>query len=243
MKNLLIILLCAFLSIGASASRDCDGSNDRIDVEFTENMYGTGAKSVFYWFAADAWDTGVGDRIIVLGDNYSGTGNYWIHAAEDNGTSLDVGGGRLIMEKGNLSNQEWYGAGWTFPGSDNTDSILGYINGVSKGISQENGSAQTVNTSDAADADGLCAKDSGAFNFNGKLTYVQVWSRELSHAEIANVTYLPGSISDSLEAFWALWGVDSPEIDLSENNNTGIVSGASSSNDGPPVMFGGGLPL
>ena len=48
--------------------------------------------------------------------------------------------------------------------------------------------------------------------------------------------------SSDILGFWPFWG-DSPEIDLSLNANSGTVSNATTSTNGPPVMFGGGLPL
>ena len=53
--------------------------------------------------------------------------------------------------------------------------------------------------------------------------------------------WLPGSLESS-QGFWPIWG-DSTEIDLSGKGNTGTVTGTTVDSSGPPVMFGGGLPL
>lgn len=77
-------------------------------------------------------------------------------------------------------------------------------------------------------------------DYDGRMAYVHMYKRVLTLTEINQIMIKPGSITDSLVGYWPLWGVNSPEIDLSGNGNTGTVTGATSSSDGPPIMLSSG---
>lgn len=70
----------------------------------------------------------------------------------------------------------------------------------------------------------------------GDLAYVQAWDRILSAEEIRESMYRPGTVKNGLIGFWPCLG-DSPERDLSGNGNTGTVTGATISGNGPPVSL------
>jgi hypothetical protein len=75
------------------------------------------------------------------------------------------------------------------------------------------------------------------FFFPGKIAHAQVWNRKLSNAEIKQAHECPGSVLNGLVAYWPLFGSDTPELDLSGNGNTGAVTGATESTDGPPIFI------
>ena len=79
-------------------------------------------------------------------------------------------------------------------------------------------------------------------DFDGEISNWHIFSKELNIVEVNQIKYLPGSVADGLITYLPFWG-DSTEPDLAENSNTGTVTGSIASSDGPPVMFGGGLPL
>ena len=77
---------------------------------------------------------------------------------------------------------------------------------------------------------------------DGRISSVMHHSRALSIWEINEQMIKPGMIVNSLIAYYPLFG-DATEKDLSINQNSGAATGSIASTDGPPVMFGGGLPL
>ena len=76
---------------------------------------------------------------------------------------------------------------------------------------------------------------------NGLIAYGTIFASVLTVVEMAELMWKPASLGGA-QGYWPLWG-DSTEIDLSGNGRTGTVTGSATSTDGPPVMFGGGLPL
>lgn len=76
--------------------------------------------------------------------------------------------------------------------------------------------------------------------YSGLLSNQQLFIRNLTLVEMSELRWKPGIIPSP--GFWPFWG-DSTEIDLSGNGNSLTLTGTSTSSDGPPVMFGSGLPL
>lgn len=78
---------------------------------------------------------------------------------------------------------------------------------------------------------------------DGRLSNFQFHNVILNLTEINEMMWKPETIRRGIVIHAPLWGNASPENDLSGNGHTGTVTGSASSADGPPVMFGGGLPL
>ncbi len=79
--------------------------------------------------------------------------------------------------------------------------------------------------------------------FDGQINYVHSYnSRVLSDAEIMEMYFKPEFVPTNQNLLLPVWN-DSPEIDLSGSGNIGTVDSTSTTNNGAPVMFGGGLPL
>lgn len=73
--------------------------------------------------------------------------------------------------------------------------------------------------------------------FDGKLCYLQLWTRVLSTGELLEAMYRPGTVRNGLAAFWPIMGADSPERDLTGNGNTGSVTGTTAVFDGAPISL------
>ena len=72
--------------------------------------------------------------------------------------------------------------------------------------------------------------------FVGTISHVYIFSAFLTLAELVSIQYgiIPAHLYSDLKGFWSLWGVVSPEPDLSGKLNNGTVTGATKAN-GPPV--------
>ena len=68
-----------------------------------------------------------------------------------------------------------------------------------------------------------------------EMCYVHMYDKELSVEEINEIMHKPGSIRDGLVGFWPLTDDGSTQRNLSGIGNTGAVTGATNSADGPPV--------
>lgn len=73
---------------------------------------------------------------------------------------------------------------------------------------------------------------------DGRVAHLHVYERTLSQAEIREIMWHPGRITDSLTLYTPLWGLASPETDLSGRGNTATIVGTvTESFLGPPVTF------
>jgi len=107
-----------------------------------------------------------------------------------------------------------------------------YVNGVA---------GATVNTTTASSTGGLwIGNDSGLVSgFGGRIADVAVWNDWLTPAEIAALAQgvRPGNIrSASLQRWYSLDGINSPEPDLSGFGNNGTLTGTTNA-AGPPLML------
>lgn len=91
------------------------------------------------------------------------------------------------------------------------------------------------------------ADGAGGNGANALATQVQVWlGMRLSEAERNEAQYKPGMVANPSDANWGYFpsfGTDSPEPSAGGPTATGTVTTAVKSQDGPPIMFAGGLPL
>jgi len=131
---------------------------------------------------------------------------------------------------------EWIHCAATYNSNSSSNRPSMYLNGILNastiGVSPS-GSRQ----SDAAQS--FCIGNNTANNgpFRGLVCYAQAFDRILSAAEINEAMIRPGSIRTNLVGYWPCLGSDSPERDLSGNGNTGTVTGATESFNGPPVRL------
>ena len=73
---------------------------------------------------------------------------------------------------------------------------------------------------------------SGTYTCDGRLAHALVFNRILTVAEMGALQF-GRLITNGLIGYWPLWGVASPEADLSGNVNNGTVTGATAANHAP----------
>lgn len=74
--------------------------------------------------------------------------------------------------------------------------------------------------------------------WDGKVAYVQGWTRALSDDELNEARWKPGSITTNLAFCIPIFGIQSPEPDWSGNGNSLTATNSpAEDSQGPPVMF------
>lgn len=238
LRFLMALMLIPSLCFG-SASRNFDGTVDLItgstsDAYMTEN----GAASIVIWSNPAALANTICRRTDAtavgnVGFLYAATGRLrWFAGG---GTSLDVQTNNSAVSTG-----IWQSYAVTWDGSTTATNVHIYISLIEATYALQQNQVTPNNNSTAPLTIGN--RDNLSSDLNAKLAYLQIYSRVLTDWERSEATYKPGMIPSSELVFNPLWG-DSTEIDLSGNGNTGSITGSITSTDGPPVMFGGGLPL
>lgn len=253
MKTLKLILIGLLLTSQAWAggSRDFDGTDDKISFGDVAVVDSATTITFSQWVKHDTQtaDKQLLDKRVVASDNgvilirddvgsssgrtdcykwyvgeSSGTGNAFIETATDSATS---GVWRYV----------------TVLFTENVAGGLGiYINGVQDANSP-------VTTSGIIGIDGGAATlqigltQASTNDFDGNMFNFEVWSIALSPVLINEAMWKPEFVPQSHILESPLFGNASPELDLSGNARTGTATGTTESTDGPPIMFGGGLPL
>lgn len=239
-KFLIPFLLIPSLAF-ASASRNWGGGtgSDKIVVAWGNNPT-SNAWSATSWVNATAF-TGALNNIIFQQADGVGTGRTIL------GVELNSGSWKLYNATG----------GTSIYGTTNFNSSLGIWHFVSLTISGGGaGSTRRIYVDSVQENSGTITPESSTGNlligqhkspsvnskdWDGKLSMGKTYKKELTVVEIQELMWKPEAIAGG-NTFNPIWG-DSTEIDLSGNGKTGAVTGTSTSSDGPPVMFGSGLPL
>lgn len=218
-------------------SRSFDGVDDTISFGNPFNM-GTSDWSVLCWF--NPVSVATSKTLVRKGDGFSPTPTWLLRTVGanlhgliflDGSNSIGITGSTTISTAG-----IWYHAAITF---DRDGNMSLYLNGNSDAtpVSIASGSAWNITTTDFG---GIGCYFDGTPNtafefFNGKIAHAQIFRRVLSLSEIKQLMNFPGSISGpNLLAYWPLWG-GSIEGDYSGNNKGGTVTGATVSQDNPPI--------
>lgn len=245
LKFLLVLMLIPSLCFG-SASRDFDGTGDLVCKEdpTLSDFPSSQPVGVAIWLFPD---TVTGFQALVLMGERTGTDSGWriaLNEAVFRFTTLNVKDYETALT---ATISEWQlitasldsGFDVTFRHylpSTNTLTInkrnhTADMNPPSAGSDFMVGATQTTTSSS-------CGTTSNSLD--GQLAYAQVYKQTFTETDVRQLMFLPDSIPNV--AYWTLWG-DSPEPDLSINSNVGTITNATTSTNGPPVMFGGGLPL
>ena len=239
MRKLTLALALLFLLHGsaqASSSRNFDNANDEITMgDVLDITTGNGSWGAWAKTTEDASN----DTIIGKQDNASNDG-WALHTSTTDPAIASAGDGteEAACTGGVDPDGVWvfYAVNWD--GSANTIDL--YANGALDCTNT------TANVDDITTADQLQLgeTDDDLEDMNGLIAYAFLDNtRVLADWEIQELRFKP-DYAELLSGFWPVWGNDSPELDLSANANTGtIVAGTTASTDGPPIMFGGGLPL
>lgn len=242
---LLSLLLIPSLAFGA-ASRSFDNSNDRVDFGDPADGhldFGTGDLSIYIWvITADtdsfvlskrANSTAVGYEFLVGGGSTAGDMYFRYGGATtgSNYTYSDPAGTTTTWV--NMIGVLKYGTSATY-----------YLNATqsSKGMQFNTVSPGSTSSTTAL---AIGERGGGDGDYSGLAAYAIVMSFAANADYIrTEIFWLPemAAAFGSVRLFAPLWG-DSPELDFSGYGTAGTVTGATTSSDGPPVMFGMGLPL
>lgn len=134
-----------------------------------------------------------------------------------------------------LTNGTWVHVLLTKDTSDTVGGMKAYINSVSETMTTETNNALGTITNNLNI--GLGGRSSGTFRaYTGcSLSYVEIFSRELSQNDAKQLMRFPGSVSNGRLCTFPLWGA-SPEPDYSGNGNSGtITTGTTIGASNPPV--------
>ena len=244
---MLRVLVCWLLLtslVWSDASRDFDGTGDFLDMGNINNVT-TGDVSLCGWLDVD-----VGTNIGCLGckrNSYATAtdAGYGLYYTAAEAASFRVCDGVAIFGSIGTTNLDtgtrWKALCGTWDATSEITTV--YVDGAQDDTDDYAGVGSLSNT--VVFRAGSSA--GGGQQVNGRLTYVQQWAVILTLVEINEIMWFPERIttasSTTWGGLWPIWGSDSPEIDLSGDGSTGTVNGTTANADGPPVMFGGGLPL
>jgi len=238
-RNLLILPLI-FLLFTGSASRDFDGDGDFVSTaayDITDGDYSLSA-----WFNVNS-DTGADDYAVInIGGEPGGTNfiklrvnqDMKLEALHDSGTTAIFSGDTTIQ-----LDTWYYGVSTYSSGAFNI-----YLNGVAD--VSENGDTGDIDSNGTHiwciginSADTSCASDR---DFDGQLAWAGYNDNQLATWVINEQMWNPEMTWAAYASLLPLWGA-STETDLSGNGRTGAVTNATANADGPPIGYGGFLPL
>lgn len=245
LKFLAILLLIPQVCFGGASSDFVPANDDRFNHGDITTLDGLSAMSVAVYFKLDG--SGTGRLITKWGDN-SSERSFLLERAFTDEIQLAVGNSSTLCAKysssADLGTGAWhYAVGvWTTPGT-----IAIYVNGVSQSISTNFCGAMTTIQNTAKNLEIGHETDESADAIDGQMAYAAIYTRALSAVEAAEIRFKPEGINSN--GLWALWDASGATVkDLSGTGNDGTAAavsggGPDESFDGPPVMFGGGLPL
>lgn len=243
-KFLTCLMLIPSLAFGG-ASRNLDGISDGIDISKPGGLVvGTDSFTRMIWIFWTQGDDTIDETIFHQQDG-TGVGRGWLRIDDDgascSGTDPMVSGLGGISTCGSGTSQNvWIHAAIVSNESDGT--ITGYKNSV-----QDLTASVTVEAATGILRIGL-HKTSTAEDFEGQVAHSVLCEGAMSPGAIIEMALNPEAASPAYCGsgyynYLPVWGTSSPESDLSGNGLTGTLSGTTESSNGPPVMFGGGLPL
>lgn len=251
-KFLALLMLIPGLCFG-EATRDFDGDEDMIN-------YGSGSSIDSFtlvthaaWKRLEAYTQAAGARIqgkastsmAQVGPSVASTcgvgsgGECLQFFADWSGTD-----GSWYTNQETVPINQWDFVSGTYNSGATTNDPVIYVGGVSQTITER--TTPTTAFVDDASSDfrvGNNAIGPGIRDWDGQLGYHHYYNRILTAVEINEIMWKPGIIANGLFLFAPQWGA-ATEQDLSGNGNTGTLTNTTAVNTyGPPVMFGGGLPL
>ena len=246
-KILPIILICCFLSLGS-------GSRDMVNTASSGADYITWGDAFYsddftycLWFYPETVDTGA--RTIVAKRNDD---------ADPPAASANIELHLYFTATGIFFNS-WKSGNVVLAAASAASTVTANIWNFSCMVSEGNGGTNYVyfenvknsgNTNDAALQNTTSSLQIGARTNNnntrwldGQTAYFLASSNALSYYELNQLSYFPTLLYNGAQIISPILG-NSPENDLSGNGKTGALhSSPPTSNNGPPIMFGGGLYL
>jgi len=211
---------------------DFDGVNDYVDTGANPALpSGASARTITFWFAADAWGTDL-DRVIVSYARSSQAGTGMEVYAEDNGVSLNWTGHRTIIQKNNLVTGQWYHYAVVVPnGATVTGDAVYYLDGVAYAASDESNLSIPLDT-DGNDTHIVMGSRSDRWDdhFDGRIDEVRIYNRALSAQEVLdlyNSGITPDTTPPLIPTNFSATAISQSQIDLTWTASTDAESGVS----------------
>ena len=235
MRKLLLIILCAFLSMGA-ASRSFDGANDEVDMGVVLDVT-TGNVSICVWIKTTQ-DATSDFMLGKVSDGTGATAGYGLFQSLDEPTHLISDATEFLLnDSATDSDGIWYWDCGTWNSTTEFARIL--LNGVE--TDSDTGAGNIDSLSNAVEF-AMGETGNEGTDYLGLMAYGMQYGAVLNDVEINELMWKPEIIVSNRGGFWPLWG-DSTEIDLSGNGRVGTLQGTTASTDGPPVAFGYMMPI
>jgi hypothetical protein len=240
-KFLSILLLIPQVCFGA-ASTDFNGTTSDVSVGFEIETVISGAGSVFWWADADQAYNGSTTEVWWGGVTNDGAPEFSCQRFSDNniycGYNASGNDDRVTLAASatNFPQNTWahYALTWT-----NTGTTTLYVNGVSVGTKGST-TEQTTNKNFRFGEQTFSATQ----NWDGQMAYTRILSINAPIWEVSENLHRGESFSSSKQVEYGLLEGSGTAPDLSGNGRTGTYTSTSGvDSNGPPVMFGGGLPL
>lgn len=229
MKRTILITFLFVLAV-AAGSRSFNGTTDLITVAANARINDLSPLTILCW--QRPVNTGeVAGRYIDKGGNTA-----WFIVTGGHDFRVLFSGNDVLRTTQSSQNpaNTWTHLAATWDGSTNGTGIRLYANGVEVTSYSATGNATGSRDSDAA-ADLIIGNNAAASRtYNGRISHLQIYNRELSAGEITTLMHKPGKILSGCVGYWPLFGVASPEPDWSGGGLNGTLTGTSVA-DGPPV--------
>lgn len=234
-KFLSLLMLIPALCFG-SGSQDFDGANSKSTTNYATNNT---SMSYSVWYKTDSGGEGnlgrffdkkeAGAQVVVAYTNGADNNIYFEH-------TYAVGNEAWRFTK--TSNSVWHHIVFTYSNSSPSNTPVIYSDGVSQSLTNSTNTGvgvAAINTDNFI----IGNRSDQTRTFDGRMTYFAIYSAILNAVEANEILYKPEMIPTSR----AVLSDTEFSKDLSGNGVTFTNTSLTSSNDGPPVMFGGGLPL
>ena len=240
---LFLLMLVPSLCFGG-ASRDFDGVSDSSDnTKPSALIIGTDSFTRIAWAY---WTQGadIDEEVIFSQQDGTGLGRNWLSIDDDaSACTADFIGSFLgnVATCGALMSQNI----WTHV-AVRSDEAGGTVQLIQNGT-QTGSATRTVEAATGTLRTGV-HKTNTTQDFEGQIAHSILCEGAITNAQINEISINPEVAASAYcgsgyDINNPLWGTSSPEEDISGNALTGTLTGTSASSNGPPVMFGVGLPL
>lgn len=151
--------------------------------------------------------------------------------------SRNFSGGVAFWRITKPSDSVWHHLCFTYDSSSATNDPVFYLEGASATITTDSNSTGTANTN--TDKYVIGNRGDQTRTFDGRIVFTALYSSAISSVLINEIRFKPEMAPSNL---LFLQDFDT-SVDMSGRGVTFTNTSTSASSDGPPVMFGGGLPL
>ena len=240
MKYVYLFLIAVSMPIGGWCGASLNNTSLFGDIDMGNNdNVTTGSLTVGGWIKMTE-DTNADSVIGKKSNLASSASGYFIYAdASDNLHGIVSDGvTQKTCDSTNDFDGEWTYVVMTFNGTN--DNTILYENGVAS-CSPSVGTVGSI-TSSATFKMGNITSGSPGDNFVGSMAYGFFYSIVLTAPQRAELRVKPDSYG-AARSYWYLTGNSSTQNDYGSTNFPATTTAYSEDTDGPPVMFGQGLPL